>query len=56
MVWSLRWGADTDYGFIHRRAYPRDARMDYIRNAPVPIGTVPIYQALKTGGIAEDLT
>lgn len=56
LVWSIRWGADTVMDLstganIH-------ATRDYIlRNSPVPIGTVPIYQALeKVGGKAEELT
>ncbi len=56
LVWSSRWGADTVMDLstgsnIH-------ATRDYIlRNSPVPIGTVPIYQALeKVDGKAEDLT
>jgi phosphomethylpyrimidine synthase len=56
MVWSVRWGADTVMDLstgdnIH------ETREWIIRNAPVPIGTVPIYQALeKVGGVAENLT
>ncbi len=56
MVWAIRWGADTVMDLstgdnIH------NIREWIIRNSPVPIGTVPIYQALeKVGGIAEDLT
>ncbi|MEL7451803.1 MAG: phosphomethylpyrimidine synthase ThiC [Pseudomonadota bacterium] len=56
MVWATRWGADnvmdlsTGRNIHHTREW-------ILRNAPVPIGTVPIYQALeKVGGIAEDLT
>jgi len=56
LVWSIRWGADTVMDLstgdnIH-------ATRDFIlRNSPVPIGTVPIYQALeKVGGVAENLT
>jgi phosphomethylpyrimidine synthase len=55
MVWSCRWGADTIMDLstgdnIH------NTREWILRNCPVPIGTVPIYQALeKTGGIAEEL-
>lgn len=56
MVWSLRWGADTIMD-LSTGAHIHETREWIIRNAPVPIGTVPIYQALeKTGGIAEDLT
>ncbi|MDO4247632.1 MAG: phosphomethylpyrimidine synthase ThiC [Neisseria sp.] len=56
MVWTLRWGADTIMD-LSTGAHIHETREWIIRNAPVPIGTVPIYQALeKTGGIAEDLT
>ncbi len=54
--WSTLWGADTVMDLstgddIH------ETRQWILRNAPVPIGTVPIYQALeKVGGVAEDLT
>ncbi len=56
MVWATRWGADTVMDLstgndIH------NTREWIMRNSPVPIGTVPIYQALeKCGGIAEELT
>ncbi len=56
MRWATRWGADTVMDLstgdnIH------ETREWIIRNSPVPIGTVPIYQALeKVGGVAEDLT
>jgi phosphomethylpyrimidine synthase len=56
MVWATRWGADTVMDLstgdnIHT------TREYILRNSPVPIGTVPIYQALeKVGGKAEDLT
>jgi len=56
MIWAVRWGADTVMDLstgpdIHQ------TREWIIRNSPVPIGTVPIYQALeKVDGIAEDLT
>ncbi len=56
MTWSTRWGADTVMDLstgnnIH------ETREWIIRNSPVPIGTVPIYQALeKVGGVAEDLS
>jgi len=56
MVWAIRWGADTVMDLstgqnIHA------TREWIIRNSPVPIGTVPIYQALeKVNGVAEDLT
>ena len=56
MVWATRWGADTVMDLstgedIH------NTREWIIRNSPVPIGTVPIYQALeKCGGVPEELT
>ncbi len=56
MVWGIRWGSDTIMDLstgdnIH------ETREWIIRNSPVPIGTVPIYQALeKVKGVAEDLT
>ncbi|MBQ8707719.1 MAG: phosphomethylpyrimidine synthase ThiC [Succinivibrionaceae bacterium] len=56
MVWSIRWGADTvmDLSTGRRITETREA---IIRNSPVPIGTVPMYQALeKAGGIAENLS
>ncbi|WP_421206862.1 phosphomethylpyrimidine synthase ThiC [Aeromonas enteropelogenes] len=56
LVWSTRWGADTVMDLSTGR-YIHETREWILRNSPVPIGTVPIYQALeKTGGIAEDLT
>ncbi len=56
MVWSIRWGADTVMDLSTGRNI-HDTREWIIRNSPVPIGTVPIYQALeKVGGIAEGLT
>ena len=56
MVWAIRWGADTVMDLSTGRNI-HDTREWILRNAPVPIGTVPIYQALeKVGGIAEDLT
>jgi phosphomethylpyrimidine synthase len=56
MVWSIRWGADTVMDLSTGRNI-HDTREWIMRNSPVPIGTVPIYQALeKVGGIAEDLT
>ncbi|MGF7152265.1 phosphomethylpyrimidine synthase ThiC [Novosphingobium gossypii] len=56
MVWSTRWGADTVMDLSTGRNI-HDTREWIIRNSPVPIGTVPIYQALeKVGGVAEDLT
>ncbi len=56
MVWSTRWGADTVMDLSTGRNI-HDTREWLIRNSPVPIGTVPLYQALeKVGGVAEDLT
>ena len=56
MVWATRWGADTIMDLSTGKDI-HDTREWILRNAPVPLGTVPIYQALeKTGGIAEDLT
>ncbi len=56
MVWSIRWGADTVMDLSTGRNI-HNTRDWIIRNAPVPIGTVPIYQALeKVNGVAEDLT
>ncbi len=56
MVWSIRWGADTVMD-LSTGENIHDTREWILRNSPVPIGTVPIYQALeKVGGIAEDLT
>jgi phosphomethylpyrimidine synthase len=56
MVWSIRWGADTVMDLSTGRNI-HTTREWIIRNAPVPIGTVPIYQALeKVNGKAEDLT
>ncbi len=56
MVWSIRWGADTVMDLSTGRNI-HTIREWIIRNSPVPIGTVPIYQALeKVDGIAEDLT
>jgi len=56
MVWAIRWGADTVMDLSTGRAI-HDTREWILRNSPVPIGTVPLYQALeKVGGIAEDLT
>ncbi|MEE8058064.1 MAG: phosphomethylpyrimidine synthase ThiC [Pseudomonadales bacterium] len=56
MVWSIRWGGDTVMDLSTGKNI--HSTRDYIvRNAPVPIGTVPIYQALeKVNGVAEDLT
>jgi phosphomethylpyrimidine synthase len=56
MVWAIRWGADTVMDLSTGRNI-HDIREWIIRNAPVPIGTVPIYQALeKVDGIAENLS
>ena len=56
MVWSIRWGADTIMD-LSTGKHIHETREWIIRNSPVPIGTVPIYQALdKVGGKAEDLT
>jgi phosphomethylpyrimidine synthase len=56
LVWSIRWGADTVMDLSTGRNI-HNIREWIIRNAPVPIGTVPIYQALeKVDGVAEDLT
>ena len=56
LVWSIRWGADTVMDLSTGRNI-HDTREWIVRNSPVPIGTVPIYQALeKVGGVAEDLT
>jgi phosphomethylpyrimidine synthase len=55
MVWAIRWGADTVMDLSTGRNI-HNIRDWIVRNSPVPIGTVPIYQALeKVGGIAEDL-
>ena len=55
MVWGIRWGADTIMDLSTGKNI-HETREWIIRNSPVPIGTVPIYQALeKVGGIAEDL-
>ncbi|MDE2405060.1 MAG: phosphomethylpyrimidine synthase ThiC [Sphingomonadales bacterium] len=56
LVWSIRHGADTVMDLSTGRNI-HDTREWILRNSPVPIGTVPIYQALeKVGGIAEELT
>ncbi|HET6546103.1 MAG TPA: phosphomethylpyrimidine synthase ThiC [Rhodanobacteraceae bacterium] len=56
MVWAIRWGADTVMD-LSTGKHIHETREWIVRNSPVPIGTVPIYQALeKVGGIAEDLT
>ncbi|MBD9646718.1 phosphomethylpyrimidine synthase ThiC [Pantoea sp. PNT02] len=55
LVWSTRWGADTVMDLSTGR-YIHETREWILRNSPVPIGTVPIYQTLeKVNGIAEDL-
>jgi phosphomethylpyrimidine synthase len=55
MVWSIRWGGDTVMDLSTGRNI-HNIREWIIRNSPVPIGTVPIYQALeKVNGVAEDL-
>ena len=56
LIWAIRWGADTVMDLSTGKNI--HATRDFIiRNSPVPIGTVPIYQALeKVGGVAEDLT
>jgi len=56
MVWAIRWGADTVMDLSTGKNI-HDTREWILRNSPVPIGTVPIYQALeKVGGVAEELT
>ena len=56
MVWAIRWGADTVMDLSTGRNI-HNTREWIVRNSPVPIGTVPIYQALeKVGGVAEELT
>ncbi|MBN7821194.1 phosphomethylpyrimidine synthase ThiC, partial [Bowmanella yangjiangensis] len=56
LVWSTRWGADTVMDLSTGRNI-HETREWILRNSPVPIGTVPIYQALeKVNGIAENLT
>ena len=56
LVWAIRWGADNVMDLSTGRNI-HNIREWIIRNSPVPIGTVPIYQALeKVGGVAEDLT
>jgi phosphomethylpyrimidine synthase len=56
MTWAIRWGADTVMDLSTGKNI-HETREWIIRNSPVPIGTVPIYQALeKVGGRAEDLT
>lgn len=56
LVWAIRWGADNVMDLSTGKDIHR-TREAIIRNSPVPIGTVPIYQALeKVGGVVEDLT
>ena len=56
MIWSIRWGSDTVMDLSTGKNI-HETREWIIRNSPVPIGTVPIYQALeKVGGKPEDLT
>jgi phosphomethylpyrimidine synthase len=56
MVWSTRWGGDTIMD-LSTGKHIHQTREWIIRNSPVPVGTVPLYQALeKVNGIAEDLT
>ncbi|AWL12716.1 Phosphomethylpyrimidine synthase [Saliniradius amylolyticus] len=56
MVWATRWGADTIMDLSTGR-YIHETREWIIRNSPVPVGTVPLYQALeKVGGVPEDLS
>lgn len=56
MVWGIRWGADTVMDLSTGKNI-HETREWILRNSPVPIGTVPIYQALeKVGGKAEELT
>ncbi|WP_073524849.1 phosphomethylpyrimidine synthase ThiC [Pseudomonas fluorescens] len=56
LTWGIRWGSDTVMD-LSTGKHIHETREWIIRNSPVPIGTVPIYQALeKVGGAAEDLT
>ena len=56
LVWATRWGADTVMDLSTGKDI-HTTRDFILRNSPVPIGTVPLYQALeKVGGVAEDLT
>jgi phosphomethylpyrimidine synthase len=56
MTWACRWGADTVMD-LSTGSDIHETRQWILRNSPVPIGTVPIYQALeKVGGKAEELT
>lgn len=56
MLWAVRWGADTIMD-LSTGKHIHATREYIIRNSPVPVGTVPIYQALeKVNGVVEDLT
>jgi phosphomethylpyrimidine synthase len=56
MIWATRWGADNIMD-LSTGAHIHQTREWILRNSPVPVGTVPIYQALeKVGGVAENLT
>jgi phosphomethylpyrimidine synthase len=56
MVWAVRWGADTIMD-LSTGKHIHETREWILRNSPVPVGTVPIYQALeKVDGVAEALT
>ncbi len=56
LVWAIRWGADNVMDLSTGKNI-HTTRDWIVRNSPVPIGTVPIYQALeKVGGVAEELT
>ncbi|MDH5855916.1 phosphomethylpyrimidine synthase ThiC [Lampropedia aestuarii] len=56
MTWAVRWGGDTVMD-LSTGKHIHETREWIVRNSPVPIGTVPLYQALeKVGGKAEDLT
>jgi phosphomethylpyrimidine synthase len=55
MVWAIRWGADTVMDLSTGKNI-HETREWILRNSPVPIGTVPIYQALEKVGKPEDLT
>ncbi|AIZ35346.1 MULTISPECIES: phosphomethylpyrimidine synthase ThiC [Pseudomonas] len=56
LTWGIRWGSDTVMD-LSTGKHIHETREWIIRNSPVPIGTVPIYQALeKVGGVAENLT
>jgi len=55
MVWAIRWGSDTVMD-LSTGADIHETREAILRNAPVPIGTVPIYQAIEKAGSVEALT